>query len=212
MQPTDIGRSYDALAQTWQERMLQSTYGIAQFERAIKFTKSKVHALDVGCGSSGRIMDLLLRHGFLVEGLDVSEKMITLIRVLHPNLSFYHEDISTWTLPRKYDFISAWDSIWHLPVAKQEPVMRKLCEGLAPGGVLIFTTVGLDVPGEKSNDTNMGPPVDYGYLGIPKTLEILVQCGCICRHLEYDQYPERHLYIIAQKGGGESSDPGQLFI
>jgi SAM-dependent methyltransferase len=212
MQPTKTGRSYDTLAQSWQERMLKSSYGIPQFERAIKFAKNHGFALDVGCGSSSRLIDLLLRNDFHVEGLDVSEKMITMIRVLHPNLSFYHEDISTWTLPRKYDFISAWDSIWHLPLAKQEPVMRKICDGLAPDGVFIFTTVGFDVPGEKSDDTNMGPPVDYGYLGVPKTLEILAQSGCVCRHLEYDQYPELHLYIIAQKSGGASSDPGQLFI
>ena len=212
MQPTDIGRSYDTLAQSWQESMLRSTYGIPQFERAIKFTKNHGFALDVGCGSSSRLIDLLLKRGFRVEGLDVSEKMITMIRVLHPNLSFFHEDISTWTLPRKYDFISAWDSIWHLPVAKQEPVLRKICDGLAPDGIFIFTTAGFDVPGEKTGDTNMGPPVDYGYLGIPKTLEILTQGGCVCRHLEFDQYPEKHLYVIAQKSGGTLADPGQLFI
>jgi SAM-dependent methyltransferase len=212
MQPNEIGRSYDALAKSWQEKT-PSTYGIAQFERAIKFVKNHGFALDVGCGSSGRIIDLLLRHGFHVEGLDVSEKMITLIRILHPNLSFFHEDISTWTLPRKYDFISAWDSIWHLPLAKQEPVLRKICDALTPNGVFIFTTAGFDESGGKT-DTNMGPPVHTSYLGIPKTLEILTQCGCVCRHLEYDQYPpEMHLYIIAQKSGsGMSADPGQLFI
>jgi len=203
MHPVEIGHSYDTLAQSWQERMLESTYGIPQFERAIKFTKNRGFALDVGCGSSGRIIDLLLSHDFKVEGLDVSEKMITLIRILHPNLSFYHEDVSTWTLPQRYDFISAWDSIWHLPITKQKPVMRKLCAGLAPDGVLIFTTAGLDVPGEKS-DSNMGPPFHYSHLGLPQTLELLTQAGCICRHLEYDQYPEKHVYIIAQKSSSAS--------
>jgi hypothetical protein len=28
---------------------------------------------------------------------------------------------------------------------------------------------------------------------------VLSEAGCICRHLEYDQYPESHLYLIAQK-------------
>jgi SAM-dependent methyltransferase len=205
MHPDEIGHSYDSLAESWQERMLQSSYGIAQFKRALQFNRGRGFALDVGCGSSGRIIDLLLKHGFQVEGIDVSEKMITLIRVLHPKLSFYHEDISTWTLPRRYDFISAWDSIWHLPLAKQEPVMRKICEGLAPEGVLIFTTAGLDEAGAKS-DSNMGPPVHYSYVGIPRTLELLAQYGCVCRHLEYDQYPEKHLYVIAQKVGVARDD------
>lgn len=200
MHPNEIGRSYDTLAPTWQERV-PSSNGIAQFERAIKFTKTRNHALDIGCGSSGRLIDLLIKHGFQVEGIDVSEKMVVLAKDLHPNLPLHHADISTWSFPRQYDFIAGWDSIWHLPLAEQEPVMRKICTGLAPNGVFIFTTGGVDEPTEK-RDVCMGPPLYTCALGIPKTLELLTQCGCVCRHLEYDQYPEPHLYVIAQKGGG----------
>lgn len=198
MHPNEIGRSYDALAQIWQESHNQSAYGISQFERAIKFAKDRRFALDIGCGSSGRVIDLLIKHGFRVEGIDVSEKMLALIRDLHPKVPFHHADISTWTLPRRYDFISAWDSIWHLPLGEQEPVLCKICEGLEPNGVVIFTMGGLDEPGDKT-DSCMGPPCYYSTLGIPATLELLARFGCVCRHLEYDQYPEKHVYIIAQK-------------
>jgi len=197
MQPKEIGRSYDTIAHVWQEPHIQSN-GIPQFERAIKFTKARNHALDIGCGSNGRFFDLLLKHGFQVEGIDVSEKMIVLARQRHPNVPLHHADITTWNLPRQYDLISAWDSTWHLPLKKQEFVMQKICEGLTPNGVFIFTTGGVDEPGEKS-DSCMGPPMYYSVLGIPKTLELLTRFKCICRHLEYDQYPEQHLYIIAQK-------------
>ncbi|MDB6007076.1 MAG: tam 2, partial [Prosthecobacter sp.] len=185
------------IAHVWQEPHIQ-TQGLAQFERAISFTTHHGHALDIGCGSSTRFLDLLLKHGFHVEGLDVSERMIALARQGRPEIMFHHADISTWELPQSYDFISAWDSIWHLPLAAQEPVLRKICAGLAPGGVFIFTTGGLDGPEEKL-DSSMGPPVHYSVLGIPRTLELLHQCGCVCRHLEYDQHPEKHLFIIAQK-------------
>ena len=76
--------------------------------------------------------------------------------------------------------------------------MRKMCEALTQGGVLMFSTGGVDEAGEKS-DSCMGPPVSYGALGIPKTLALLNESGCICRHLEYDQHPELHVCIIAQK-------------
>lgn len=39
----------------------------------------------------------------------------------------------------------------------------------------------------------------HATLGIPKTLQVLADSGCVCRHLEYDQYPELHVYVIAQK-------------
>jgi SAM-dependent methyltransferase len=156
------------------------------------------YALDVGCGASGRIIDLLRTHGFDVEGVDLSRRMLELAQARHPDVRFHRADICTWTVPRAYDFISAWDSVWHVPLAAQEPVIRKLAAALATGGVLIFTTAGVDAPTEKI-DTAMGPPMYYSALGIPRTLAVLSEAGCVCRHLEYDQHPELHLYLVAQK-------------
>lgn len=45
----------------------------------------------------------------------------------------------------------------------------------------------------------MGVPMYHSAPGIPALLEIIGRSGCVCRHLEYDQYPELHMYIIAQK-------------
>jgi hypothetical protein len=39
----------------------------------------------------------------------------------------------------------------------------------------------------------------HATLGIPKTLQVLAEASCVCRHLEYDQYPEDHVYVIAQR-------------
>ena len=88
--------------------------------------------------------------------------------------------------------------MWHVPLAEQEPVLTKLCRGLSPGGVLVFTTGGTDAPSEKQ-DSCMGPPMYHATLGISKTLQVLAESGRTCRHLEYDQYPELHAYIIAQR-------------
>src|ERR1041384_2544152 len=126
MHPDEIGRSYDAIAHEWQEPQLLS-YGNSQHERALQFSHNRQYALDIGCGCSGRFITLLQRHGFAVEGLDVSERMIALARQRHPQVVFHHADICTWKLPRQYDFISAWDSIWHVPLERQEAVMEKIC-------------------------------------------------------------------------------------
>jgi len=198
MDPEAIGRSYDQIARKWQD-LPNKSYGIAQFERAIQFTKNRGAALDVGCGSEGRMMDLLLHHGFQPEGLDVSAEMIALARARHPNVPFHHADISQWNFPRKYDFISAWDSTWHVPLQLQEPVLEKISASLAPSGVHLFTTVGFDEPGDHGDSGDMGIPLAYGTLGVRRLLELLSKFGCICRHLEYDQWPEKHLVVIAQK-------------
>jgi RimJ/RimL family protein N-acetyltransferase len=97
----------------------------------------------------------------------------------------------------------AWDSVWHVPLAGQAAVLTKLCRGLAAGGVLVFTTGGTDGPDER-RDSRMGPPMYHAALGIPDTLRVLAEAGCVCRHLEYDQRPEAHVYVIAQKPDGDS--------
>jgi SAM-dependent methyltransferase len=196
--PKDVANSYDQIADVWDSDRFPRENGMAQHERAIEFTESRGTALDIGCGSSGRLIDLLATHGFTPEGLDLSERMLALARRRHPGVPFHHADICDWTFPRAYDFISAWDSIWHVPLNRQEAVLRKVLAGLSPGGVAVFTMGGTDGPSETTNDY-MGPPMYHGTLGIPRTLQIIDQSECICRHLEYDQYPELHVYVICQR-------------
>lgn len=196
--PDDIAESYDQIADIWNREDFPRDNGIRQHERAIAFVTARGPALDIGCGCSGRIIDLLASHGFSVEGVDVSGRMIQLARQRHPDVIFHHADIVRWPFPGRYHFMSAWDSLWHLPLPEQEPVLKRMLDALMPGGVCLFTMGGLDAPQEKV-DSAMGPRMYYSTLGIPGMLGVLSDAGCRCRHLEYDQYPEPHLYVIAQK-------------
>lgn len=198
MHPSITAASYDRLAQ-WYDRTVAATYGLAQLQTALKFVKErKGPALDVGCGSTGRFIEELLQKGFLPEGLDASAEMLALARTRHPEVTFHHADICEWTPPRTYQFVSAWDSTFHLPLDQQEPVLRKLCDALAPGGVLFFTCGGTDTPGEITGVME-GEEMGYSTLGVDAFLQVLREQGCLCRHVEYDQYPEQHVYIVAQK-------------
>lgn len=199
MTPEETGRSYDQIAEVWTGLGFNRENGIAAHRRALAFLSGTGgHAIDLGCGCSGRFIDLLSSHGLAVEGLDVSARMIELARARHPRATFHHADVCAWAFPQTYDFITGWDSLWHVPLAAQEAVLRKILGALAPGGVFIFTTAGLDRPEEKT-DSAMGPPVYYGVPGVPRILALVAECGCVCRHLEYDQWPEKHLVVIVQK-------------
>jgi SAM-dependent methyltransferase len=198
MKPEETGSHYDRIALSWQRRHSHSTYGIAALERAIRFVENKSTALDIGCGSSGRFIEVMLQHGFTPAGVDISEEMISLARRRHPEVSFFAADICTWELPGKYDLISAWDSTFHLPLAQQEPVLRKMCDGLKPQGVVLFTCGGTSGPEEISGGFD-GESFDYSTLGLNGFLGLVMELGCTCRHVEYDQYPENHVYIIAEK-------------
>ena len=198
MHPAEIAASYDTIAHRWLEPYLESN-GIRQHEQALRFCRKHGGlALDVGCGCNGRFARLLASHGYEVEGLDVSARMITLARQRSPTVTFHQADVCEWTPGKRYDFITAWDSIWHVPLARSEDVLRKLLGSLTADGVLIWTTGGLTGPGEK-RDSFMGPPVYYSVLGVSKTLQVVSDVGCVCRHLEYDQLPEAHVFLVAQR-------------
>ena len=80
MKPEETGSHYDQIALSWQKRHIDSKSGIAALERAIRFVENKSSALDIGCGSSGRFIEVIIQHGFIPTGLDISAEMIALAR------------------------------------------------------------------------------------------------------------------------------------
>lgn len=196
MEPAVLGTKYDKIAQWWHDRHVHSSYGVTQFERAIRFTSKGGKALDVGCGTGGRFIRILQSRGFAVTGLDVSKEMIRLARQNHPEHTFLHQDICTWDTNEKFDLIVAWDSIFHLPLAMQRRVVSKLCNLLASGGVLIYTFG--DAHGAHTDQWH-GDTFYYSSIGITENLQLLTGNGLKILHLELDQYPETHVYTIATR-------------
>ena len=200
MHPSAIAAAYDLLAERWLDDRFNPSNGIEQHCRALAFLPEGAEgwALNVGCGCNTRFNTLMRERQLQIEGIDISERMVALARAADPAVTVHHADAVTWQPGRNYRFISAWDSIWHVRLEQQALVLGKLMGALEPGGVLIFSTGGLDSPAEHV-DSAMGPAVYYGSLGIPGLLEVIREAGCICRHLEFDQHPEKHLCIIVQR-------------
>ncbi len=198
MDPEHLGRKYDRIAHWWHDRHENSTYGVAQIKKALNFCPRTETALDVGCGAGGRVVRLLEARGFAVTGLDVSAAMTDLARRNHPASNFLRQDICTWEAEQAFDFIVAWDSIFHLPLASQRPVVARLCRMLAVGGVLIYTFG--DAVGEHL-DRWHDDEFYYSSIGIDANLMLLRENGVCCKHLELDQWPQNHVYLIGVKGG-----------
>lgn len=198
MDPKETGMNYDAIASWWLEQMKESTYGIAALECALRFVENRRYALDVGCGCEGRFIRILQGRGFHCTGLDISEAMVDLAITRCPNADFSAGDICTWPLPRKYDLITAWDSTFHLPLESHEPVLLKLCDGLSKNGVILFSCGGGEERGNVQGEFG-GKRFEYSSLGVPQFVRLLSRFGCAIQHVEYDQYPENHVYIVAKR-------------
>ena len=122
--------------------------------------------------------------------------MVQLAKQTHRQHTFICDDIGEITLTRSFELILAWDSLFHLPLAKQKPVLAKLCEALSPGGLLLYT-YGNDI-GEHT-DSWRDDTFYYSSLGITENLKILRQHGLTPLQLELDQYPEKHVVTLAQR-------------
>ena len=200
MDHPDIAAAYDAIAERWLDERFSQTDGIRQHRQALHFLERAIGgwALNVGCGCNTRFNQLFRDHGLAVEGIDLSRRMFELATAADPAVVTHHGDICTWPLPRRYRLISAWDSIWHVPLEEQRPLMLKLMDGLDAGGVFVFSAGGLDAASEHT-DASMGVEVYYSTLGITGLLDTVKDAGCVCRHLEFDQHPQKHLFVVAQR-------------
>lgn len=205
MQPPSTAAAYDQLAERWLDGVFDASNGLRQHERALAFLAPAADgwALNVGCGCNTRFNPLLRRHGLMIEAVDLSARMLALAQAADPEVVLHQADILDWPLPRGYRFVTAWDSIWHVRLHDQRALMFKLMRALEPGGVFLFTAGGLDQAHEHV-DAAMGPEVYYGALGIPGLLAAVEEAGCLLRHLEFDQHPEKHLVIIVQRPDGEA--------
>lgn len=193
---SDIGKKYDKIAKWWHENHVNSSYGLEQIERAILYCKHKGSVLDVGCGSGGRIIRKLIQENFTVYGIDASAEMIAIAQSEHKDINLTNCNIIDWESDQQFDLVIAWDSIFHLPMAMQKPVIAKLCRMLKNSGILIYTFG--DTVDEHESEWH-GDHFPYSSIGINGNLKAIMESGCECVHLELDQYPENHVYIIAQK-------------
>jgi len=104
---------------------------------------SKVRALDVGCGSSGRDIEAFRQRGIAVEGLDYSESAVTELRRRFPDSMFYEGDMrdmqETHLADGSYGGIWACASLLNTPREEVPKVLAEFRRLLVPNGVLFVS-------------------------------------------------------------------------
>ncbi len=204
-----LGDKYDAVAGWWENHHRNSNYGISALERALKYAGHPKTALDIGCGSGGRLIRLMEHREIAVTGIDLSGEMLRLARGNHPDSAFYQIDFRAFTSKERFDVVLAWDSLFHLPSAEQEAAIQKMCALLNPGGIMLYTfgdAVGdheslsfLQEDGTQAG-TLKNDLFPYGSIGINGNLSAMLKGGCTPVHLELDQFPQKHVVLIARRG------------
>ncbi len=88
MKPQQIGQAYNQITHLWESERFNMNNGIEQHKKAIAFVDARGKALDIGCGCTGRFIELLSHEGFTPTGLDVSTEMLKIAQsaILIPTL------------------------------------------------------------------------------------------------------------------------------
>ena len=143
MTPEETGKAYDTITHLWTRPEFNQKNGLAAYQKALSFLpdtpsqepdtvpsealnkgeasnkdklKKRGYALDIGCGCTNRFVPVIESAGLAYEGIDVSKDMLAIATSQLPAHTFYCADVCTFTIPKHYSFISAWDSFWHIPL------------------------------------------------------------------------------------------------
>lgn len=144
--PDEIGTKYDLIADTYeQERSMDIGINyVRMFVQLLPHPEDccQNSVLDIGCGTGLPLTRFLATSKLKVTGIDISSKMIEKAEMNVPFASFMKGDIITAGFENQFDGILAWDSLFHIPIEKQEMVIRKILALLKSNGVFLFTSGG----------------------------------------------------------------------
>lgn len=120
----DLMGDYSSIAQKMQELVTQ-------------YIPRNSHILEIACGT-GNMLTILARD-YTVSGLDNSEGMLEIARKKIPNVSFYLDDMRTFSIPQKFDgVLCIFDSLNHITeFADWEKTINRVHEHLKKSGVFI---------------------------------------------------------------------------
>ncbi|MGU3293712.1 class I SAM-dependent DNA methyltransferase [Williamsia sp. M5A3_1d] len=140
---TDIGEAYDAVADSYVELLVDTSFEAPGDLRLVDSFVEMLpgrNVLDAGCGG-GRMITYLesVDDRLEIDGVDLSSRMVDHARGAHPSRRFRHADLADLPHPDgSRDGILAWYSVIHTPTDELDRVLCEFARVLRPGGVVLL--------------------------------------------------------------------------
>lgn len=135
-----VYESYEIIADWYDKHRSRDLFEKPYLDMAISYLNPCAKILDLGCGMGEPIAKYFMDHGFLVTGVDGSQKQIDRASSRFPESIFIVKDMRGIDLGEKFDCIIAWDSLFHLPQDDQRAMFQTFKQHLNEGGILLFTS------------------------------------------------------------------------
>lgn len=171
-----------------------------ELERFAKLLSKKVNAnvLDAGCGSGIPVAKFLIKKGFGVTGVDISESMIKLARKNVPKAKFIKKNLTKLDFAKNsFDGITAFYSIIHIPKEKHQSIFKTFYKILKPEGIIL---VSLGIEEWEGVEEFHGKNMFWSHYSSKKSLKIIKNSGFkILFNKIIEDGNEKHYWIIARK-------------
>ncbi len=135
-----VYKSYEIIAEWYDKHRSRDLFEKSYLDMAISYLKPGAKVLDQGCGMGEPIAKYFIDNGFLVTGVDGSQKQIDLSRSRFPESIFIVKDMRNIDLGEKFDCVIAWDSFFHLSQDDQRAMFQTFKQHLNEYGILLFTS------------------------------------------------------------------------
>ena len=154
--------------------------------------------LDIGCGAGIPIDSYLIKRGYKIIGIDISDKQIELAHKNVPEGRFERKDMSELK-DREYSVnaIVSFYAIFHTPRENHLDLFRKMKTFIPIGGYILVTMGYSDWEGKENNF--FGDEMEWSHYDADKNKEIIKQTGFQIIFNEIDTTGgEKHLVVIAK--------------
>jgi len=156
MNTDGLRKTYNRIAQDFTDEHYSNTWDDDYLRLFANSLLKGAKVLDLGCGA-GNDTAKLDKMGFATEGIDLSDKLIEIVKQKTPNLKFVQGDMLK--LPYKdasFDGVFAKASILHIAKEDVPKVLAEIKRVLKPKGIVHIAIKGGEGEGLINED-------DYGY-------------------------------------------------
>ena len=192
-----IRKSYNQAAAAY-ARDRKSWRSNKYLQKLIDLLPKGAEILDLGCGDGIPVAELLIKKGFLLTGVDISEVQIQRARKNCPRASFICQDMSSLEEGDfRVDAVVAFYSIFHLLKEEHLSFLKKINSFLEPGGKILITMGDNDFEGFHDF---YGVKMWSSHYGMTKNREVLKEAGFEILFEDLDRRAnERRQIILARK-------------
>ena len=194
-----VKEGYEKAAEDYTSKRNQF-HSLEYLEIFSKFVEKGKTILDVGCGAGKPVDEYLVKKGFGVNGIDISERMITLARKNVPEAFYEVKDMSELEAGEYcVNGIVSFYAIFHTPREKHQDLFKKFASFMPNGGAILVTMGSSDWEGTEENFH--GAKMFWSHFGTNKNTQIVENAGFKITLNEIDgSANEKHQVIIATLG------------